>query len=561
MAFDGLVTNSVIAELNTCLVGGRINKIYEPNKNEIILDIYNQKKFMLDICINSSNCRINLTTHLKENPKTAPNFCMLLRKYLTNSKIISFETYNLDRVVIINFENYNELNDLVHYKLIIELMGKHSNVILVNEKNIIIDAMRRISSKQALRNTLPANPYTFPTSNKFNLLEVSQDEFIFKINLDAEKNLINTCSKLFTGISKSFMFYTLQKLKIDISSFDESDLIKLYRYIKDIILQCSPSCIEFDFNDKKDFAITISNNSTSISTFIDKFYFNKEMTETFITYRNMVLKIISSLLDKYNKKLAVIQKKLIECKDMDKYQLYGELIIANLYRIDNNINIDNITLENYYDNNLLITIPLDKKISPSYNAKKFFKKYNKLKNTLEIVTKQKSEIQSEILYLESIIYSLETSTTIQEIDEIHEEIKENILDKNTHYISKSKNETLDLYKINVDGFTIYIGKNNKQNDYITFKLSNKNDLWFHVQGFHGSHILLKSNGEKIHDDNPIILKCAKLAALHSKANNENKVSVDYTLIKNLKKPKGTKPGFVIFNNYKTIIVDNNNFTI
>ena len=184
MAFDGLITKSIVSELNTYLTGGKINKVYQPNKNELILDIYNKKKFMLNICIDSSNCRINLSKHLKENPKIAPNFCMLLRKYLTSSKIISLETYNLDRILIINLENYNELNDLVKYKLIIELMGKHSNVILVNENNIIIDSMRHIASKQALRNTLPANPYVFPTSEKLNLLKISQNEFINIINLE-----------------------------------------------------------------------------------------------------------------------------------------------------------------------------------------------------------------------------------------------------------------------------------------------------------------------------------------------------------------------------------------
>lgn len=561
MAFDGLITRSIVCELNTYLIGGKINKVYQPNKNELILDIYNKKKFMLNICIDSSNCRINLSKHLKENPKIAPNFCMLLRKYLTSSKIISLETYNLDRIVIINLENYNELNDLVKYKLIIELMGKHSNVILVNKKDIIIDSMRHIASKQALRNTLPANPYTFPISNKLNILEISKDEFISEINLHSEKNLINICSNKFTGISRSFMFYTLQKLKIDEDNFNENDLIKLYEYINNIIFQHNVSCTEFEFNNKKDFSITISDKPKSINNFIDEFYFNKEMNEAFVNYRNTVLKLILSLLGKYNKKLAVIQEKLNECKDMNKYKLYGELITSNLYKINNNINIDSIALENYYDNNNQITIPLDKKISPSNNAKKFFKKYNKLKHTLEIVSNQKTQIQDEISYLESIIYALDNSANIQEVDEIHEEIEENILNKNSFQTSKNKNESIELHKLNIDGFTIYIGKNNKQNDYITFKLSDKNDLWFHVQGFHGSHVLLKTNGNEIDDNNPIILKCAKLASLHSKASNENKVAVDYALIKNIKKPKGAKPGFVIFNNYKTIIVNNTNFSI
>lgn len=556
MAFDGFVTKKIVTELNNTIIGGKVNKIYEPNKNEIILDIYNKQKMMLSICIDSSNCRMNLTTHLKENPKVAPNFCMLLRKYLISSKIISIETYGLDRIVIINFENYNELNDLVTYKLIIELMGKHSNIILVNEKNVIVDCMRHITSDHALRTLSPANPYQFPTSDKVNLLETSQEEFINLIHTDDTKNLVSSCTKSFIGISKSFIIFTLAKLNILSSNFNNEDLKKLYNYLNNVLFQNNITCEEFDLNGKKDFALSLSDVPTSINSFIDSFYFDKENIEIFTQYRNSVLKLILSLLNKYNKKLKVIQDKLNECQDMEQYRLYGELITSNLYKINNNINIDNISLENYYDNNRLINIPLDKKVSPSYNAKKFFKKYNKLKNTLKIVTVQKEQIKNEISYLESIVYSLENANTIAEVNEIHHEIEKTILkvsSKKSNYKNNS-NSSVDILTLEIDGFTVYVGKNNVQNDLITFKMSDKTDLWFHVQGFHGSHVLLKTNGKEISDSNPIISKCAKLASLHSKANNENKVAVDYTLVKNLKKPKGSKPGFVVFNIYKTIFV-------
>ena len=562
MAFDGLITKAIVTELNNTIVGGKINKIYEPNKNEIILDIYNKKKFLLNICIDSTNCRINLTNHLKDNPKVALNFCMLLRKYLNGAKIISIDTYHLDRIVIIELESYNELNDLVNYKLIIELMGKHSNIIFINKNNVIIDSIRHIYSNQALRNILPANPYTFPPSNKLDLLNIKQEDFIHSISEDGEKNLINNLQKLFTGISNPFMHFTLRKLNISAEKYTSNDLIKLYVYFQDLILLISKGCItceEFEFNSKKDFTITPYNtkiSSTYINYFIDKFYYNKENEEIFINYRNNVLKLILSLLNKYNKKLLNIQEKIIECQDMDKYKLYGELITSNLYRINNNINIDNIKLENYYNNNLLITIPLDKKISPSLNAKKYFKKYNKLKNTLNIITIQKSQIQSEISYLETIVYALENCKNIEDVNEIHEEIEENILKKSSYKSSanKSKQKSTNILSYKIDGFEVYVGKNNTQNDIVTFKISDKDDVWFHVQGFHGSHVILKTKGNEITDDNPIIIKCAKLAALHSKASNEKKVLVDYTLVKNLKKPKGSKPGFVVFNNHKTTIV-------
>ena len=335
--------------------------------------------------------------------------------------------------------------------------------------------------------------------------------------------------------------------------------LQLFRLLYDEFKNLAIDFAEFDVPDK---------NGTPIKGRVG---FNEHLYGSYDTiinkYGNMVIslknkssdfKAFTSRVDKILKKLVNIQEKLKECEDMEKYRLYGELITSNLYKINNNINIENIELENYYDNNNLITIPLDKKISPSLNAKKFFKKYNKLKNTLEIVTKQKLQLQSDIVYIETIIYALENAKNVEDINQIHEEIEESILGKtvrsNSKEIKNKNNNTTEILTAKIDNFTVYIGKNNKQNDYITFKLSDKTDIWFHVQGYHGSHVLLKTNGQTISNDNPIIVKCAKLAALHSKASDENKVLVDYTLIKNIKKPKGSKPGFVVFNNYNTITI-------
>ena len=556
MAFDGILTHSIVNELKSFLIGGKINKIYEPNKNEIILDIYNKEKLLLDICIEASNYRINLTKHTKANPKTAPNFCMVLRKYLTSSRILSISTYNLDRIVIMELENFNELNDKVVYKLVIELMGKHSNIILINNNDIIIDSIRRISSENALRTILPANPYIYPVSEKNNLLETNINQFIDLINSKSNVNLIDIIPSLFTGVSRQYVTFTLNNLNISASNFTNEDLIRFFNYSNSILNSYNNTCTSFEFNNKQDFTVCLNkNNNISVNSFIDDFYFNKENTEIFKNYRNNILKLILSSLNKYNKKLLNIQNKLNECKDMDTYKLYGELITANLYKINNNFNISNIELENYYDNNNLINIKLDNKYTPAINAKNFFKKYNKLKNTLAIVSLQKNEILDEIQYLQSIVFSLENCSNIQEVDEIYQEISDTILRNNKNNNNKKANKTLEIKEIIIDGYKIFIGKNNRQNDYITFKLSDRNDLWFHVQGFHGSHVLLKTNNALINDDNPIIAKCAKLAALNSKSSNENKVAVDYTLIKNIKKPNGAKPGFVVFNKYNTIIVN------
>lgn len=540
MAFDGFVNKAIVNELNNYLLNGKISKVHQPNKDELILNIYsNNEKYNLSININASNCRINITSNTKPNPLTPTSFCMLLRKHLVGAKIKSIETAELDRLIIINFEGYNDLNDLVTKKLVIELMGKHSNIILLNENDIIIDSARHIVSE---RNILPANPYIFPISDKININDISKEEFKNIVTKDLN-NFTNIISSSFYGFSKTLINYIIKKLDIKLENISSDDISNFYDYVINLILSINNlniACEYFEFNNKKDYVLISSENSSEfkINTFVDNYYSSKEKNEYFENYRNNVLKIILSNLKKYEKRLININSKLEECNDMEKYKLYGELITANLYRLQTNENLESITLENYYDNNNPIKILLDKKYSISINAKKFFKKYNKLKNTLEIVTKQKYDTKRELEYIESIIYSLNNTNSINEVDDIYLEIQENILGKKiTNKKSmKKQTELSSPILLNIDGYTIYVGKNNKQNDYITFKMSAKNDLWFHAKDIQGSHVLLKlENNDKASDN--IILKCASIAAYYSKAKASSKVDVQYTQIKNIKKPK------------------------
>ena len=572
MAFDGFVTKKICCELNTCLIGGKINKVFEPNKNEIILGIYsNGKNYALNINISSNNYKMHLTTSSKPNPTVAPNFCMVLRKHLVGFKIKEIINNGLERIIIINLEGFNELNDIIQKKLIIELMGKHSNIILLNERNIIIDSLRHLDTfSNSYRDILPAHEYVFPTSNKKDFCSTSLEDFLFSLN-DKKENLCSLLPDLFNGFSKSFVRYTLSCLNINELNYSEKDLLLLYDYTKNLLENSSnniTSCL-FD-KDVNDYIITAIPSSDILQTnfFLDDFYTKKESNEILNNYRNNLLKLVLSALKKISKKLSNINQKLEECSNMEKYRIYGELITANLYQIDNNLRNNSITLLNYYDNNNEIVIPLDNTLSPSYNAKKYFKKYNKLKNTLEIVSKQKLESQQELDYLESIIYELENSSTIEDIDEIYSEICENVLfkdniQKNNSVVKKNKiNKRLthDEYEpitYNVDGFTLFVGKNNKQNDYITTKLGKNDDLWFHTKDIRGSHALLKCNGSKV--TTQTIIACAQITAFHSKAKLSSNVPVDYCPVKNVKKPSGSKPGMVIYNNYNTVNVNPNNF--
>lgn len=560
MAFDGIVTKQVVLELKSVLIEGKINKIFEPNKNEIILGIYSGgKNYALDISIASNNYRMNLTTTSKPNPLNAPNFCMLLRKHLIGAKIKDIYSNSLERIVFINFEGYNELNDLVSKTLVIELMGKHSNIILLNDKNIIIDSLRHLDKTEgSLRDILPAREYIVPTSDKKDIYKTEEKDFTIS------GEILSHIPNSYNGISKTFILYTLKKLNIDDNNYSNEEIKKLYTYIKDILNNLGTSNVITVNTDNKDFTLELSKTDELLQTnfFLDDFYKEKEDNEIITSYKSNLSKLVLSCLKKITKKVNNINLKLKECEDMDTFRIYGELITSNLYRIDNSKNVSSIVLENYYDNNTPTSIPLDKTISPSYNAKKFFKKYNKLKNTLTIVSEQKKEATRELDYLESIIYELENATTISDLEEIDNEISENVLFKNTTKISKVKKNKVnkriihDEYEpitYNVDGFTLYVGKNNKQNDYITTKLGKNEDLWFHTKEIRGSHCLLKCNGSKV-DDNTIV-SCAEIAAYYSKAKLSSNVPVDYCYIKNVKKPSGSKPGMVIYTNNQTINVN------
>lgn len=574
MAFDGVTTKIIADELQQ-LAGARIDKVFQPNKNEIILGLYlNGNNYALYICIDSQNYRINLTAHQKPNPQVAPNFCMLLRKHLIGLKLKSIITSSLERIVVLEIEGFDDYDDLLSKKLIIELMGKHSNVILANESNIIIDSLRHIKSEDTTnRDILPHTKYAFPKNTKFNFFDL-KDFNSFKNSLPKSIDITtvsNDISNTYNGISKNLVDCIINDLKI--KTIDEVSLNNIYTYLTNIILNSDYLNLQFKITEKninnkvkKDYYIVNNKNAYSpfdLSYFIDDFYYEKETKESFKSYRDTTLKLILNVLKKYNTRLNNINSKLQECENMDKFKLYGELITANLYKIENK-NLEFIELENYYDNNNIIKIPLDKRYLPSVNAKRYYKKYNKLKNTLEIVGIQKQETLQELEYLESIVYELEASNSTEDVVQIFEEISENVLFKNAiskkqknskikkSKLTKNKEVSFNPIKYTFDGFTVFVGRNNKENDYLTLKFASKTDLWFHTKEIHGSHVILKISDNIPTDD--ILYKCAKLAVEHSKGKNSSNVPVDYCQVKYVKKPNGAKPGMVIYTNNKTIYV-------
>lgn len=559
MAFDGIVLKQVVCELQTCLIGGKVNKVYEPNGNEILLSIYaNGKNYTLLCHISSSSYRLHLTTVSKPNPLNAPNFCMLLRKHLIGFRIKSISTSSLERIVTIELEGYNELNDLLSKTLVIELMGKHSNIILLNENKKIIDSMRHLDIfSGSLRDILPARDYVFPISEKEDFYNIKQDSFIEKI----QGSIITSITSSFTGFSHTFISCLLDSMGISDTCYTKEDLVSLYHTISNILTKLGTNETTLKLT-KQDYSLFLAPHEENLQAnfFLDDYYSQKEKEESILLYRNHLLKLVLTALKKISKKLVHINTKLAECNNMEQYRIYGELITSNLYQIDGDSKQDSIVLANYYEGNKEIMIALDPTISISYNAKKFFKKYHKLKNTVEIVSSQKLEAEKEIDYLESIVYELENANSILELDEIYQEICENGIfkGKEKSNVKKKKGNKKTIHNeyepivYTIDGFLFYVGKNNKQNDYITTKLGKNEDYWFHTKDIRGSHCLLKCNGQKVEEHT--LLACSQIAAFHSKAKLSSHVPVDYCFIKYVKKPSGSKPGMVIYTNNKTLYV-------
>jgi predicted ribosome quality control (RQC) complex YloA/Tae2 family protein len=588
MAFDGIVTKAVVSELNTCLINGKINKIFEPNKNEILLGIYSSgKNYCLDISIDSVNYRINLTTNSKPNPQNVLNFCMVLRKHLTGGTIKRIYSNGLERIVFIDIDVYNELNDLITKTLVVELMGKHSNIILLNSEHTVIDSLRHLNKfDNSNRDIFPGSKYLNIESAKKDFLAVKTfDEFYRDVSIDSE-NLPSTLSKVYNGFGKKNVSYLLETLNIP-TAVSTNNLKEVYLYLKDLFANMPDNVVLKEYSSvKKDyFAYKSTNDGLAVNFYLDDFYTSKEQSEQFKQYRDTVLKLVLNHVGKIKERISTIDLKIADCTNAEKYRLYGELITSNLYRIPDYPQSE-VTLENYYDNNNLITIPLDEKFSPSKNAKNFFKKYRKLQNTIAIVEKQKELSEAELSYLESIVYELEEVSTIEDIDNIYSEICDNLIfGKNANTVnnhvynkqskitnsksSKQSNASNMPEKRDIDGYTVYIGKNNKQNDYLTCRLAQNSDIWFHTKDIHGSHVVLKTDSLHSSSENSsasctfnipdsVLYKCASIAAYYSKARMSQNVPVDYTLIKYVKKPNGAKPGMVIYTNNKTIYANPQN---
>ena len=575
MAFDGLVVHAISDELSSKLIGGKIDKVYQPENDEIVLHIRNNKEnFKLVLSASASNPRVYLSTNYKkENPINAPMFCMLLRKYIQSGNIVSVSQVGFERIIKITVESLDELKAKTTKDIIIEIMGRHSNIILTHEENKIVDSIKRIPpSVSRVRQLLPGMTYVLPPAqDKLNPLDkISKDKF--KETISEFDGSISKCiySK-FLGISpiisKEICFRSNLDISKPASSIDGIDFDNLYKEFSNVIFNIKDGnyspCLAIDSSIDKliDFSsinLTLFDNlkvvhDESISSIIESFYANKDAKERINQRASDFKKSISIKLDRlYNK----LKKQKIELKESDNaniYKIKGELITAYIYMIEKGM--DFVEVQNFYEEDCpLIKIDLNKNLTPSENAQKYFKRYNKLKHAKKEITAQVELSLEEINYLENIILSIDNCDNLAELDDIKEELQKLGYMRGKVKSKKEKNNltTKPNEFLSSDGFTILVGKNNKQNDFLTLKIANNDDLWMHTKNIPGSHVIIKTEGKEIPEST--IFEGAMLAAFFSKSKMSSQVPVDYTLKKNVKKPNGSKPGMVIYETNSTIYV-------
>ena len=568
MAFDGITIANIVTELNQTITGGKINKIAQPENDELIITIKNQRKqYRLFLSASASLPLIYLTETNKPSPLTAPNFCMLLRKHIGSGKIIAIEQPGMERIIRFTIEHLNELGDLCTKYLIVEIMGKQSNIIFCNEEDQIIDSIKHVSAHMSsVREVLPGRPYFIPeTQSKLNPFVLTEEIFQEKI-FPRPVNVAKAIYTSITGISPLMAEEVCYRAGIDggIPTDGLEDVERVHlahtflRMVDDIrdghfepnIIYKGKEPVEFACFPLSQYQDYRAVSYPSIFPVLETYYAEKNVVTKMRQKTVDLRKIVQNALERNVKKYQLQQKQLKDTEKKEKYRVWGELL--NTYGYEVEPGAKSMEALNYYTNEM-IQIPLDETMTPQENAKKYFDKYSKLKRTKEALDTLLQETGDEIKHLESIAASLDIASSEEDLVQIKEEMMEYgyVKRKNTGG-KKVKVTSRPYHYISSDGYDIYVGKNNFQNDELSFKFASGNDWWFHAKGQPGSHVIVKSKNEELPDRT--FEEAGKLAAYYSKGRQAPKVEIDYTQKKNLRKPTGGKPGFVVYyTNYSLLI--------
>ncbi|WP_110929362.1 Rqc2 family fibronectin-binding protein [Bacillus massiliglaciei] len=557
MSFDGLFTRAMTEEIASLLIGGRINKVQQPYKNEIILVVRAKgKNHKLLLSAHPSYSRIQLTGENYENPKEAPMFCMLLRKHLEGYTIEDIRQTGLDRIVTLDIKGRNDIGDVSQKRLIIEIMGRHSNIILLDpERNLILDSIKHISyAVNSYRAILPGQEYIAPPEQqKLNPLSASKEDILKQIDFNSGK-LDRQLVQHFAGVSPLAAKEAVYRSGLANSETLPEAFMEMIQAITN--QEYRPTIIT---NENKEVFYMLDlthikgekRNFSSLSEMLDRFYYGKAHRERVKQQAHDLERLISNEIDKQVKKLRKLEETLEYSEQSDTFQLYGELLTANMHLMKKGMK--EITVFNYYDpNQAQVTISLNPLKTPSENAQKYFSRYQKAKNAVGAVKEQIEISKEELAYFETLQQQIQSASP-KDIEEMREELQEEgyIKKRQKKGMKKPANAKpqLETY-YSTDGDLIFVGKNNKQNDYLTNKFARRDEIWLHTKDIPGSHVVIRN--EKPSENT--IKEAAVLAAYFSKAKNSSSVPVDFTKVRNVKKPSGAKPGFVIYEQQQTVYV-------
>ncbi len=569
MAFDGLLMHQLNVELQPLLIGGRIDKVFQPEKDELTINIRgNQGNQNLFISVDASMPFITCISDRKENPQAPPMFCMLMRKHLTGGKIHAFEQIEYERVFVISIESKNELGDPELKKLIIEIMGKHSNIILTKEDFTIIDSIKRITPDMSrVRSILPGLKYTFLESDKISFSKSTPEIINHLKNHASDQKLFKAFYENIQGFSPLASRWLCERLNLDptmpMSALVDADYERLetnFQQLKHPITNNGNGYVYYDEQDHPKLIYFMegmdpllkSEPYPTLVQAIEKFYLRSNRENKMHQRTQSLKKLVAQRIERFTTKLSKQELELIDAENANDSRKIGDLILSNIYLISKGMN--RVELTDYYvDPPVIRTVELDTRLEPSENAQVHFKKYNKLKNALLELTHHIEETRSDVTYLENVLTHLEHSEDAKLVDEIKDELIEQGYLKGKPQKKAHKTAKLSYKKYHSStGFEIWVGKSSLQNDMITTKLASNKDIWLHTKDIPGSHVIIRTSGAL--PDEQTLFEAAMIAAYYSKARESSNVPVDYTQIKNVSKPSGAKPGMVIYVGNKTLFV-------
>lgn len=574
MALDGAFLHTIKAQIESEALGSRIDKIYQPSREEIVLVLRSRGwvgKLLLSAGADSP--RIHFTQSEIENPKVPPMFCMLLRKHLSGGRLISVRQLGLDRVLYLDFETTNELGDTVTITVSVEIMGRHSNIIVVGPDGKILDAVKRIDRDMSgVRPILPGMSYTLPPQQqKCNLLTAEKDAIRDSVlnakGLDLSKSIAAALEGVSAVLAREAAFYATRGQQADKTKLtsDQWDRLMFYlgrlrenllqnRNIYTVIYDQSGKPKDFSFVEIKQYAALLESRVFETpSALLDSFYSERVRIERMKQRSNDLLKMLVNTTERISRKLAAQREELEQCGDREQLKVCGDLISANLYQMQKGQKT--VKLLDFYHNNQEVFIELDPALTPVQNAQKYYKEYHKAATAEKMLATLIEQGEQELLYIDSVFDAVSRTAGESELLEIRQELSEQGYIKNYKNKNKMLKSQPPLKYRSSDGYLIYCGRNNKQNDQLTLRDAKKDDIWMHTQGFAGSHVIIVTDGKTL-DELPdrTVEEAAMIAAYNSKARDAALVPVDYTQVRNVKKPNGAKPGMVIFDHYFTLYV-------